>query len=85
MRFGKTKELPPEESQNMTITFSAKEAASYKEKKSQWVIESGRYMSQIGNSSKNIVPVGVLKAEEEEICIERVSPICPFPAGIKRN
>lgn len=80
--FGKTKELLPEESQNMTITFSAKEVASYKEMKSQWVIESGCYMLQIGNSSKNIVPVGVLKAEEE-ICIERVSPICPLQQELK--
>ena len=40
-------------------------------------------MLQIGNSSKNIVPVGVLKAEEEEICIERVSPICPLQQELK--
>ena len=51
--FAKTNTLAPGESQTLTITYPAKNMASYCEKCASWVLEPGSYMIRVGNSSRN--------------------------------
>ncbi|TGY87721.1 beta-glucosidase [Petralouisia muris] len=80
--FAKTKELRPGESQSMTVSFPAKAVVSYNMEKSAWVAEAGRYILQIGNSSRDLTPVGVLNVEKEAI-IEKVAHICPLQVELQ--
>ncbi len=52
--FGKTKELAPGASQDLTFTVSANELASFDEATSSFVVEQGDYTIEIGASSKDI-------------------------------
>ncbi len=73
--FAKTKELGIGEEQEITISISSKNFASFDENKSAWVIEKGKYGIAIGNSSDNISIVSVLCVNEDCI-IEKVT--CVF-------
>lgn len=75
--FAKTELLQPGESQKLTVCFDAKALASYDEKHSEWVVESGEYGIWVGNSSRNLTLSAVLVAETDSV-IERVSSICPL-------
>ena len=52
--FSKTKELQPGESQKITMKVKALELASFDEKNSSWLTDSGIYKFHIGASSKDI-------------------------------
>ena len=49
--FSKTKELAPGEAEQMEITFSMKDLASYDEEFAAWILEKGNYVIRVGNSS----------------------------------
>lgn len=51
--YGKTDLLAPGESQIMTISFKTSAMASYCDKCTSWVLESGKYYIRVGNSSRN--------------------------------
>lgn len=80
--FAKTRRLSPGESQRIAVSFPAKALASYDMKRSLWIVEAGSYILQIGNSSRNLTSVGVLRVEKEAV-IEKVSPICPLRSALQ--
>ena len=49
--FVKTSPLAPGASETVEITFSMKELASYDEKSAAWILEKGKYVIRVGNSS----------------------------------
>lgn len=52
--FAKTRELKPGESQTLTMTINKLDLASFNEKQSAWVVDSGTYIFKIGSSSRDI-------------------------------
>ena len=52
--YGKTKELAPGESQEITLTFPTSELASFDEEASAWKVDAGNYVFQFGASSRDI-------------------------------
>jgi beta-glucosidase len=52
--FGKTKLLEPGESETLSLTFTARDLASFDEVRSGWVTESGSYKVFLGASSADI-------------------------------
>lgn len=65
--YGKTRELAPGESQNMTITYRTTEMSSYSEEKAAYIMEAGDYVIRVGNSSRNTKAVSVIRLDEEAI------------------
>lgn len=69
--FAKTKELRPNESEELTLTFDLADFAVYDERDAKYVLQSGKYGVFIGNSIKDITTVAVLNLDAEvvtEIC-----------------
>ncbi|MCD7885144.1 MAG: glycoside hydrolase family 3 C-terminal domain-containing protein, partial [Lachnospiraceae bacterium] len=50
--YKKTKLLQPQKEENLRLTFKLAEMASYSEKESAWILESGMYEVRVGNSSR---------------------------------
>lgn len=84
--FAKTKELAPNEKQEIEVKFSASYMASYCEKCASYVLEKGEYIVRVGNSSDNTeASVAIDLAEKavvsknKNICTpkERVEEIVP--------
>ena len=74
--FAKTKELKPEESVSIEITFDMQEFGSYDEKSASYLLEKGEYILRLGNSSRNTVPVGVIELDADVILSKHCN-ICP--------
>ena len=51
--FAKTATLAPGASETLSVTFSAKDLASYDEEAAAWILEKGNYLIRVGNSSVN--------------------------------
>lgn len=69
--FAKTKELRPNESEEVTLMFDLTDFAVYDERDAKYVLQSGKYGVFIGNSIQDITPVAVLNLDAEvvtEIC-----------------
>ena len=64
--FAKTRLLKPGESQLLTIRISAKDLASFNERKSAWVVDAGTYTFRVGDSSRNILCEGTLKMRKQQ-------------------
>ena len=62
--FAKTKILAPGESQSLTISYPAKNMASYCEKCASWIMTPGSYIIRVGNSSRNTVAVAKVVLNE---------------------
>lgn len=69
--FAKTKLLQPNESETLTFQLVANDLASFDEKQSSWVAETGNYIVQIGASSADIHLEG--KFSTEVMVVEKVS------------
>ncbi|KAA6318565.1 hypothetical protein EZS27_031444, partial [termite gut metagenome] len=52
--FAKTKELQSNETQTITLTVAAADLASFDPDASAWVTDNGKYLFQLGTSSKDI-------------------------------
>lgn len=63
--FAKTKELNPREEQELTITFSIEDMASYDTNLAAYKLEAGEYIIRVGNSSKNTRPCGIIELTED--------------------
>lgn len=75
--FAKTPEIQPGQSAEVSLTFDLADCASFDREASQWVLEQGRYIVCIGNSSRDHRPVAALKLEEN-VVTEKVQPVCPM-------
>ena len=72
--FGKTKELKPGESQTLKMTVAKRDLASFDEANSQWKVDAGTYLFQVGTDVETIKGTASLKVAEYS---EKVSNACP--------
>ena len=72
--FGKTKELKPGESQILKMTVAKRDLASFDEANSQWKVDAGNYIFQVGTDVETIKGTASLKVAEYT---EKVSNACP--------
>ena len=72
--FGKTRELKPGESQTLRMTLDRRDLASFDEANSQWKVDAGSYLFQVGTNVEHIKGTATLKVAEYT---EKVSNACP--------
>ena len=70
--YGKTKELAPDESQELTLTFPTSELASFDEEASAWKVDAGTYTFLFGASSRDIRCTATAEAAAAETPAHRV-------------
>jgi len=75
--FGKTGELAPMEQEQLELTFSAYELASYDEEAAQWILEAGTYGIFIGGSLESSRLIGSLVLSEGKV-LAQAKHICPL-------
>lgn len=71
--FAKTGTLKPGASQTLTISFDTTEMSSFDEHSSSWVMDPGRYVIRVGNSSRNTRVAGTAELKKR-VVTEVVSP-----------
>lgn len=74
--FGKTKELQPGESGEVTLSFDTADMASYDTELAAYILEAGEYIIRVGNSSANTVPCCKVVLDET-VVVKKVKNICP--------
>lgn len=82
--FAKTRELLPEESEVVTLSFRTSDMASYDSKAAAYILEAGRYVLRAGNSSVDTTVCAVLSLDRnvtvkqcKNICEgDKVEPVC---------
>lgn len=62
--FGKTRELKPGESQTLKMTLEKRDLASFDEANSQWKVDAGNYLFQVGTDVESIKGTATLKVTE---------------------
>ena len=62
--FGKTRELKPGESQTLKMTLEKRDLASFDEANSQWKVDAGNYLFQVGTDVESIKGTATLKVAE---------------------
>lgn len=73
--FKKTKELSPNESQCVSLSFQMKDISSYDEESESYILEKGKYIVFIGNSSASIKPAAVIELSET-VTTEKCRNVC---------
>jgi beta-glucosidase len=58
--YAKTDDLAPGEKQTLTISYKTTEMSSYSEAKSAYIMEDGKYIIRVGNSSRNTTAAAVI-------------------------
>ena len=71
--FGKTRELKPGESQTLKKTLEKRDLASFDEANSQWKVDAGNYLFQVGTDVESIKGTATLKVAEYT---EKTSSAC---------
>lgn len=71
--FGKTRELKPGESQTLKMTLEKRDLASFDEANSQWNVDAGNYLFQVGTDVESIKGTATLKVAEYT---EKTSSAC---------
>lgn len=71
--FGKTRELKPGENQTLKMTLEKRDLASFDEANSQWKVDAGNYLFQVGTDVESIKGTATLKVAEY---IEKTSRAC---------
>lgn len=62
--FGKTRELKPGESQTLKMILEKRDLASFDEANSQWKVDAGNYLFQVGTDVESIKGTATLKVTE---------------------
>ena len=65
--FAKTKELKPNECDEVEIDFDITELTSFDEEQDAFILEKGKYIIRAGNNSRNTKIVGVVELDEDAI------------------
>ena len=65
--FGKTRSLKPGESQQLLLTFSGYDLASYDTDQQAWVTDSGEYIAKFAASAEDIRQTVKFKASAETV------------------
>lgn len=63
--FAKTSAIEAGTSEQVSVSFDMKDAASYDTEGERWVLEAGEYIVRIGNSSRDTEPAFVISIPEE--------------------
>ena len=63
--FAKTRELQAGSAEDLTVSFPLSRLASYDAKTSQWVLEAGRYVVRLGDSSRSTHVAAVLDVSSD--------------------
>lgn len=71
--FGKTRELKPGESQTLKMTLEKRDLASFDEANSQWKVDAGNYLFQVGTDVESIKGTATLRVAEYT---EKTSSAC---------
>lgn len=71
--FGKTRELKPGENQTLKMTLEKRDLASFDEANSQWKVDAGNYLFQVGTDVESIKGTATLKVAEYT---EKTSSAC---------
>ena len=71
--FGKTRELKPGESQTLKMTLEKRDLSSFDEANSQWKVDAGNYLFQVGTDVESIKGTATLKVAEYT---EKTSSAC---------
>lgn len=71
--FGKTRELKPGESQTLKMTLEKRDLVSFDEANSQWKVDAGNYLFQVGTDVESIKGTATLKVAEYT---EKTSSAC---------
>lgn len=77
--FVKTTELLPQKSEIVELSFDLKDLASYHEAEASYILEAGKYIVRVGNSSRNTVPCAALLLEEK-VVISKHENVCKAEA-----
>ena len=80
--FVKTKLLNPEEEQEIIKTIDIKDMKSYDEEEAAWILEKGKYIVRVGNSSRNTNVEAYINVTEK-ILLEKVKNICKLETELK--
>ena len=76
--FKKTKELEPNEETLNILSFKLSEVARYDEKNAYYILDKGKYIIRVGNSSENTKVFGYITLDED-IIIEQLKNIDAKP------
>lgn len=77
--FGKTRELKPEEAEQITLTCDEKYIASYDEVQHAFILEAGEYHFCVNN-----VPAGTFK-QDAEVVTEQCEAVCSQTVDLKKR
>lgn len=80
--FAKTKELKPNECDEVEIKFNITELSSFDEERSSFILEKGKYIIRVGNNSRNTKIAGVIELDEDAI-VSKHDEICEPQKEIK--
>lgn len=75
--FAKSPEILPGESITLPLHFDLRDCASFDSDHSCWVLEAGRYILHLGNSSRCHTPLGALVLDTT-VVTEQVQAVCPL-------
>ena len=75
--FAKTPLLAPGQRELIELSFDMADCASYCEKENSYILEAGKYIIRVGNSSRNTVLCGKILLEEKIIVSEH-KKVCPL-------
>ena len=80
--FAKTDELAPGASQTLTLTFQARQMASYSQAKAAWVLESGDYWIRVGASSRDTKLAAVVRLDHT-VVTEQLKNLFPLDQSVE--
>ena len=81
--YAKTAELLPERSEDIALSFDIADMASYDEENAQYILEAGKYVVRVGNSSRNTHVACVIEIKEEVVCAKATSRLCVKSDALK--
>ena len=75
--YAKTKKLKPGQSEDVAVSFSIDQMASYDEETAAWIWEKGSYIIRAGEHSRATKIAAVIRLKKESICrkLENVLPL----------
>ncbi len=80
--YAKTKNLAPGENQQLLITFSVRDMASYHEKKAAWLLESGSYYLRVGTHSR-ATEIAAEILLDKEVITEQLANCLPLDCELE--
>jgi beta-glucosidase len=81
LTYVKTKELSPNETEEITLSFSIADMASYDEDIASYILEEGLYYIRVGNSSRNTRIVGYIQVTDTIVTKQLTNKIGLSPAN----